>query len=333
MKRTILYIGDRPPGHNRDIHIDFIESLHRNGIFNIIGYGNFFKKNSFKSFPADRKKAGSQIEEILRRHRPCAILTYNRNGSSYDAGLDNPSLYGWLLDSFSRLDIPKFHVTTDYCRSGFREEQSKWFVEAGYTAAFFRHRESMKYPLDIDSHWLPFSIDKGLYHRGLVHAKNGKVGFIGAAHETSVELYANRVSAIDFLLKKNMLNITRIIKKPFKRAMLSGKEYVSFLSKNSFNLTCGGSCNYFTAKYFQIPASKSMLICSNTNGLDIFPKDTYISYSPTSLDQMLDKINYFNKNKKEYAYRVNKLSNFVLDNHNHSKRGLELSAIIGGYLK
>ena len=41
-------------------------------------------------------------------------------------------------------------------------------------------------------------------------------------------------------------------------------DYIKFLTNNLFNLTCGGNCNYFTAKHFQIPAAYSMLVCADT---------------------------------------------------------------------
>jgi hypothetical protein len=191
----------------------------------------------------------------------------------------------------------------------------------GYTAAFFRHKESLKYPSPIPAYWLPFSIDKDRYERNIIKnisKKEKKVGFIGAAHNSARELYSQRIAAIDYLISKKMLNITEVLDSKFNRKILLKEEYVKFLTKNMFNLTCGGTSNYFTAKYIQIPAAYSMLVCSKTNGLELYPKDTYIEYDVNNLEELYNNLNYHINNLNITNEKINTLFNFIIKNYNHT---------------
>lgn len=324
----VLYIDNRAPSHNRDSHIDFIVSLKKNKIFDIIGYGSGPARTELKTFPFSGNTS-EDLFNIVKKEKPNAILTYNRNGSS--KGFDNISTYRYAESFLKNIELPKFHITSDYCRTKFDQNQADWFKHLNYSAAIFRHKESLKHPIDIPAYWLPFSIDRSTYLKGSLpnHSlKRNKVGFIGSAHDSLKDIYAPRISAIDFLLKKDMLKTTRVIGDNFKRQMLFGLDYVRFLTQNKYNLTCGGSCNFFTAKYLQIPAANSMLICTNTTGIELLPVDTYIAYDSNNLDIILEKIEFFHKNTKEYKDRVVFANKYVLKNHNNKKRGLELLSII-----
>jgi len=327
----ILYIDNRRYGHNADLHIDFISFLHKNKYDRIIPYGDNLKRHFKDAISINRRGVSKQLNKIIAKYKPHAILTYNCNGSSYEVGLDNISLYKWVSDALSKVDIPKFHITTDYCRSGFRQDQAKWFEYVGCSAGIFRHKESLKYPLGVDKFWLPFSVDAGLYKKygqKDVAKKNKKVGFIGTAHDTG-KLYINRMMAIDFLKKEKMLKTTSIVdKKKFKREMLFGPKYVRFITGNMFGLTCGGTCNYFTAKYLQIPAAYSMLVCADTNGLEMFPKDTYILFDRNNLEEMREKIMFHINNTGETREKIDCLNKYVLEKHNHDKRARDLRRII-----
>lgn len=335
--KKILYIDNRQYGHNADLHIEFISSLNDQNNFEVIGYGNFLKsyikttysvpiKSNNKKYgihqDIDIKKSNLELDKILKIHNPDIILTYNSNGSSYEVGLDNMHLFQWVEEKISKIHIPKYHITTDYCRSGFRAEQAKWFDDLGYTAGIFRHKESLKYDLTISKYWLPFSIDKGRYEKNLireVHKKDAKVGFLGAAHNSSAELYSQRIAAINFLEDKGLIKLTKILDNKFNRKILLGDEYVKFLTSNMFNLTCGGTSRYFTAKYIQIPAAHSMLVCSETNGLEIYPKDLYIQYDINNLNKLYEDIMYHINNPKVTQEKINELYSFVIKNFNHNK--------------
>ena len=332
--KNILYIDNRIYGHNRDIHVDFIDSLNRNKLFKIIGYGKGLHNLSFKYYKPNIARYKNHLFNIIKKEKINAILTYNRNGSSYASGGDNISLYEWISKDLKKIGLPKFHITTDYCRGGFKKEQADWFKEMGISAAIFRTKDSLKHPIDVDSYLLPFSVDSNLYNKfstSDIRLKKKMVSFIGSAGDVSKEIYKNRIAAINFLLEKDMLITTKILDNNFKRKMLFKEDYVKFLSSNRFSLTCGGICNFMTAKYFQIPAAKSMLVCTDTVGLEDFPRDLYIKYSINNLDKMLDQINYYNNNDSEYIDKVMALNSFVIKNHNNRKRGLELKAIIGRY--
>lgn len=333
--KKILYIDNRAYGHNADLHVDFIRYMNDNKYYNIFGYGNYMKKY-FQNNLVPSKNISKDFSVILKKFKPDIMLTYNRNGSSYEVGLDNINLYSWLSEEIYKLDIPKFHITTDYCRSGFRKSQADWFDDLGYTAALFRHKVSTKYPLNIDKYWFPFSVNSKLYSMNInknISKKEKKVSFLGAAHNSAKSLYSNRIAAIDYLMNKKILKISKVTnKKTFDREILLGDKYIKFITSSMFGLTCGGTCDYMTAKYFQIPAAYSMLICTETDGLDLFPKDTYIIYNKDNLESMYSEILFHLKNKNIYKNKIDTLHNYVIKNHNHDKRISFFINIINKYI-
>jgi len=331
----ILYIDMRGPSHNAELHVDFIKFMHDKNFCEILPYGDRLKAIFPNTIRVEKHRVAKQLGEILLKHKPDAILTYNRNGSGYEDLLDNVNLYKWAEEALSKISIPKFHITTDYCRSGYREEQAKWFEDLGYTAAIFRHRESLKYPCKIESFWLPFSVDASLYskfNKISYSSKRRQVSFLGTAFQNP-DLYANRIAAINALSKKGLLSTSKTVDKiTGQTQMIIGDGYQRFLSKYMFGLACGGTCNYMTAKYFQIPASRSMLVCSDTNGLDLFPEGTYIKYSIENIDKLCSEVEYYIKNIGEAKWRVKTLANHVLKNHNHRVRATQLISFIEKFL-
>lgn len=327
----ILYIDPRRYTHNADLHIAFIAYMKKKRYHQIIAYGPFMEKHLGSGIHPS-KNPNKELKYLVNKHRPDCIISYNANGSSYELGLDNVHLYEWCADFLSRTDVPKFHFSTDLMRSGPRQDQIDWFKDLNYTASFVRHKASLKYDVKIPTYWVPFSVDKDLYEAyswQTIKTKYHKVGFIGAAHNSSKRLYENRIAAIDFLLEKNKLSITKIVDyDKFTRKMLFGKDYIEFLTQNLFGLTCGGSCNYMTAKYFQIPAARSLLVCTDTEGLELFPKDTYIKYDKNNLNKMYDEIIYHENNLKEAKNKINTLHEYVVENHSHHQRILEMTELI-----
>jgi|TARA_R110001583_G_scaffold16234_12_gene66307 hypothetical protein len=331
----ILYIDNRRYGHNADLHIDFISHISKKKYHRVIGFGRHLNKYLAESVIPSGHVLSNHLDKVLARYNPDLILTYNCNGSSYEIGQDNVNLYKWISKYLSRVDLPKFHVTTDYCRSGFRQDQADWFSDIGYSASFFRHKVALDYPLSVDKYWLPFSVNKDLYSENIdknLKNKSEKVGFLGAAHNSSKKLYKNRISAINLLRKNDMLKITKVLDAKYTRKMLFGDEYVRFWTNNLFGLTCGGTCNFMTAKYFQIPASYSMLVCTDTVGLDILPKDTYITYSKKNIQELIPKLLYHIDNKDITREKIDRLHNHVMKKHNHHTRILEMTEIFKKYV-
>jgi len=331
----LLYIDLRKYGHNSDIHINFIRHLEKRRYFNIYGYGehmhNYFEKSSIPNKKNPKKDLGN----ILKKFRPHYILSYNCNGSSYEMGFDNVAHFSWITEALSKIDIPKFHITTDYCRSGFRAEQAQWFSDINCTEALFRHKVALRHPIDVNASWFPFSLDKGLYKRNnllKVEKKNPIVGFVGTAHNSSRTLYKNRIAAFDYLMNEKMLKTTDIVNpRKKRRRMLFGSKYVRFWTKNLFGLTCGGTCKFMVAKYFQIPAAYSMLICTQTSGLEIFPKDTYILYERKNMEKLKADIFYHIRDVKTTKHKIKTLHNYVIENHDHDTRARELIRIMKRY--
>jgi hypothetical protein len=331
----VLYIDTRLPGHNAELHVDFIKFMHEKGFCKIIPYGNNLRSRFSGSIKIKQADVSRQFDRILSSYNPDAILTYNKNGSGYDSQRDNISLYQWLEEPLSKASLPKFHITTDYCRSGYREEQANWFGYMGYSAAIFRTQESLQYPCSVDTFCLPFSVDSAFYskfNKTNYLSKKRKVAFLGTANQNPF-LYSGRIAAIKALEEKRLLSSSKIIdKEKGIRQMIIGNGYHRFLSKHMFGLTCGGTCNYMTAKYFQIPALRSMLICTDTIGLDMFPDETYIKYSAENIEKLINDVEYYLSNKKEAEEKAMVLTNHVLKNHNHKVRSKQLVSFMKKYL-
>tara|TARA_Y100000114_G_scaffold157182_1_gene187833 strand:- start:19311 stop:20279 length:969 start_codon:yes stop_codon:yes gene_type:complete len=316
----ILYIDNKNYIHNADLHIEFISSLESNGFFNIVGYGDGSIKN-LKTYIRINKNIPTQLQEIINKYKPNAILTYS-------SGSNIPELYKWISDELSKVDIPKFHIATDYLRDGFIDERAKWFEYIGYSMVAFRHKTSFDYPLGVKKSLLPLSIDKNLYLSNITkNIKKQKVGFIGTSSKFP-DLYVNRIMAMNALRKKNLLIETKYLKEVNRSQMMFGEHYVKFLTNNLLNLTCGGTCNYFTAKHLQIPAAYSMLICTDIAELEYFPEDTYIKYNINNLDKLISDVLFHIENPKITEEKINILHNFVINNHSNYKRGLELVKIM-----
>ena len=160
-----------------------------------------------------------------------------------------------------------------------------------------------------------------------VAAKDKVVGFIGTSYQAP-HIYRDRIAAIEALKSRSLIKTTKYLKKQDRGQMMFGPHYVRFLTNNLFNLTCGGTCNYFTAKHFQIPAANSMLVCADTVGLEDFPNDTYIKYDINNLDKLLSEVEFHLRNLEITEEKIRILHNFVIENHNNYKRGLDLKEII-----
>lgn len=334
-KIKILYIDNRNYGHNQDLHVDFFSYQYRKKNDIIIPYGKHLSK-FFGTSIVPEKNPNKQLEIIVKNEKPNCIITYNPNGSSYEIKQDNINLYKWCEDFLKNTAVPKCHFSTDFCRDGYRKDQVDWFKDLNFSTAFFRHKVALKYPIEIPSYWIPFSIDNKLYCKNVeydIRKKNNKVGFLGAAHNSSKELYENRIAAIDFLSQKGKVSLSKIIdKNKFEREILKGKSYVKFLTSNLFGLTCGGTCNFMTAKYFQIPAAYSYLLCTNTDGLEIFPEETYITYDKSSVEELYEKIIEAEIDLKKTHKKIKELHNYVIQHHNHERRWLEVKALLGRIL-
>lgn len=319
----ILYIDNKLYQHNSDIHIDFISSLEKSGLCKIVGYGKYLNKIKTNIKPKNSKTVEWELFNILRTHKPDAILTYNPGGK-------NSKELSWIAEPLSKIDIPKAHITTDYMRSGFDAKEANWFSSVGYDAAIFRTKDSLRHPIDIKNYVLPFSVKAPMYSGFClknIKRKKEKVGFIGTS-SLAPDIYYQRIAAMNKLRESSLLNETSFNSRQNRAQMIFGTKYVKFLTGNLFNLTCPGNCNYFTAKHFQIPAAYSMLVCADVVGLEDFPKDTYIKYDVNNLDKLISDVIYHIENKNICEEKIDILYKHVIKNHNHRVRGIQLMNII-----
>ena len=89
----ILYIDTRAPGHNAELHVDFISYMHKAKHCEIIPYGNNLKTKFSNSISIDEGNIEAQLVSILLKNKPDPIMTYNKNGSGYESLRDNVSFY------------------------------------------------------------------------------------------------------------------------------------------------------------------------------------------------------------------------------------------------
>lgn len=326
MKKRLkmLYIDNHMYLHNRDIHIDFISSLEKNNYFKIVGLGPGLKGKLRKvDGILDKRNLKSQILSKIRVHRPDFLLTYNPGGK-------NIKKFKWLEDILPKIPIPKIHITVDYMREGYVEEEARWFSDMNYQASIFRTKSALRHASLVPVYNLPFSISTSLYRHNIntnIGLKAKKVGFLGTS-DLAPELYFKRIAAINHLRLNNLLKETRFIDSLGRRQMIFGKDYVKFLSGNLFNLTCPGSCDFFTAKHFQIPAAFSMLVCTDVSGLEDFPKDCYIKYDLSNMDKLVEDVLFHASNLDITEVKIRRLYNHVIKNHSHKQRGLELKRVV-----
>ena len=329
----ILYIDNKKYIHNSDIHIDFISSLERYKAFKVIGYGNFLKGRLRNSIRV-KKNVDRQLDALIKAHRPDAILTY-------DSGSDSSQKYSWISDKISKVDIPKFHITTDYMKNGFDKEQADWLEYIGYKASIFRTKDSLRHPLGIDKFLLPFSIDAPLYRQNIVKdikKKDSVVGFVGTSFKYP-GTYPGRRAAIKSLRGSALLKETKYLSEQGRNQMIFGRDYVKFLTNNLFNLTCGGHNRVpsgrpwcFGAKHFQIPAAYSMLVCTDSIGIEDFPEGCYIKYDIDNMEKLIEDVQFHISNKDITEEKIRVLYRHVIKNHNHRIRGEQLKGFIERYL-
>jgi len=289
--------------YNSSIHIDFIKNLESH--FDIVEYG--LRSGKFKS----GLKAGSfsDFKKLYRSFDPDLFLSYNSNGSN--PGKRNHERYTWMEQIYKFYDIPKFHFTVDFCRDGFEDKEISWFEEMGIQNAIFRHKNYLKTKLKVNSFWVPFSVDRNMFTKNSVpfEKKKNLVSFVGTS---SHKVYQKRRAAIEYLGKKKLLNHNQ------KKIILG--QYVRALSKFKFGLTCGGTTDFFVAKYLEIPASGSILVCTETDGFDTIKKYVkHIVYDPENMDEFLDKYSSMVSDPKIKKY-IDESQNYVLVKHCHEKR-------------
>lgn len=318
----MLYIDNRRYIHNAELHIDFISSLEKYGHIKIIGYGKHLKRR-LKNTITPTEEPNKQLQKILTAHKPSFILTYNSGGN-------NVHQYDWVSDFLKTASVPKFHITTDYLRSGMNQEQVDWFSDHGYTGSIFRHKSSVSMPCSVRSHHLPFSVDTVFYNQfsqKQIRAKREMVGFLGTS-TIAPKLYFKRIEAMNKLREEGLLYESKFLEKQNRSQMFFGSAYVSFLTKNLFGLTCPGSCNFFTAKHFQIPAAYSMLVCTDVTGLEDFPLDTYIKYDVSNLEKLKEDIIFHIENKKITREKIDALHKYIVKNHSNKIRCKQFKEII-----
>ena len=105
---------------------------------------------------------------------------------------------------------------------------------------------------------------------------------------------------------------------PKKKVILD--QYVRALSRYKFGLTCGGTTDFFVAKYLEIPASGSILVCTETDGFDSIRKYVkHIVYDPNNMSDFLKRYSDLSndpKNQKE----LEESRNYIFVKHCHDKR-------------
>lgn len=297
--------------YNSGIHIDFISEMQKK--YDILEYGK--PSGKFDNFA--EKGSAKQFKDIYNTFKPDFFLSYNSNGST--KGKRNYERFSWLKKIYKNYDTPKFHITTDHCRDEIDEKQNSWFKDYGITCALFRHKNYEKNKIGIPCEWLPFSVKREVYLDNTIEfsKKKDKISFVGS---TKHKVYKPRRDAINFLTNKGLIS------KPAKKVV--GPDYCKFMSSHIAGITCGSTKNFFVAKYLEILASGSFLLCSKTDGLEVIPDEYYMLYDSKNMQDFYDKYIDFISNKKRLKSIIKESQNFVLVKHCHKKRIRQFDKII-----
>lgn len=333
---------------NRYLHLGLFDYMQRDhSIFRLANH----KFDAFSwNKEIDPDNFEHQVHSIIKNKNIDFVLVYN-------SGKEMTGLYLNCVDILSRLDIPKFYVGTDYFRFEFSEKEAALIKKAGFHQVFFRHKASLRFGLSCPSVWLPYSVDIEKFDRYSIddfRNKNKLVGFLGASKYLGVqkgesltpkqakkiekesqfrnELYSQRINALEALEHKGLINTTRYNPGTRQRTKFGYDDYITFLSSNWFGLTCGGTCNFFVAKYVEIPAAYSMLVCSKTDGLEIFDRNLYIEYDVKNLSKMIKEVEYHIQNQRETEDKILKMRGIIENEHTHSQRADYLIKEVSRYL-
>lgn len=224
----ILYFDEKKYACNKIIHSDSIIELDNFVDLTTVGNDLVSKKNI-------KIQDINELSKIIKSVNPDCVITYN-------SGEKNAEKFKHVEEFLANIKCAKIHISTDYCRDGFNENQANWFSELGYSAALFRHKVSLDYECSVDKHFLPFSVNSKNFEKNESRTKTPFVGFIGAYADNDkyIELYKPRNEAIKYFESKGIMN--NLSSPSFKR--ITGSRYYRALSSNGFGLCCGAICNF-----------------------------------------------------------------------------------------
>ena len=105
----IIFFDERKYSYNRIIHIDAISKL--DGVSNLITVGNYINsKNNIKI------NDSNELKDIVKSVKPDCLITYN-------PASNNVYRFDHIKNIITDIKCVKIHISTDYCRSGFKQEQ------------------------------------------------------------------------------------------------------------------------------------------------------------------------------------------------------------------
>jgi hypothetical protein len=305
--KILILSQDSEFNYNKRLHGDFLRLL----------------KKTHGAVIADHSMTYEEFKSLYETVKPDVFITYNSNGSS--KGKRNYERFIKQECKIKYAKCKKFHITTDFLREGEDQKDISWFSEMGYDQAIFRHKSSLNYDVGIDTFWLPFSINRRLFLDNSDKAfsrRSKSLSFCGSYSSKSVYPLRNR--AIEVFLRHKKLNISK------KR--LIDHDYVRFLSGSMISLTCGGKCRYFTAKYLEILASGSFMICGETDGLEMLPEGSYFSFDENNIAESLSKAYEIFACPNKFEPIVKDAKNYVLVKHNNEKRARQFLKNMEKYL-
>lgn len=279
----------------------------------------------------------NKIKSLIRKYKINLIVAYNSHNFL-------PEDHLHMLSHLSKIKIPKVYICGDFFRYGVEPKILNQLKSGKFDAVMFRQKKSIwKETESLNPMWLPYSIPKEKYKISERY-RIPKIGFVGSSifylpqkneklNKNQVQklknkadmrnsLYKNRIKAIEFFEKYNLISQTKLNLTPKNRQRdkLFGSKYIDFLSKHQFGLTCAGDCDFLVSKYFEIPAAGSILVCTDACGLEIFPEHLYVKYQPEKLNLALKQIKNLIDNPKEAEEMAKALQDFVFENHSHEER-------------
>jgi len=210
-------------------------------------------------------KTGTYGRSIMENKiRPARIIDKQLKQKKYDFIVtDSDQIF--VQEDWKNMGVPSAIIVEDSQRGKNPDLQMKWALENRYDIIFYKYKKSFlknfgKYSELFKYQWLPHSVDTEMFKDyGL--KKQYKVLMMGHCTE---KVYPYRYKAYESLKHKPYF---RKIYRPLEPNVGDnisrwpvGNDYAKILNQSEICITGGSRFNFPVMKYFEIPASRSLLV-------------------------------------------------------------------------
>lgn len=282
-------------------------------------------------------KTGNYATQVMRgRIKPVRVLEDYLNKKEYDFILTDADFI-YVHENWKDIDIPKAMIIED-CQKGRNPElQMKWAVKNKFDIIFYKYKKTFEKnygDIGVKSIvWMPHSVDVKLFKDyGL--SKKHKVLMVGQCYGNA---YPHRTKMYEML--NNRPYFTKI-GRPMecnqgenKPRWPVGKDYAMELNQAEICVTGGSAFNFPVMKYFEIPASKSIVMTNWFSELGElgFVDDRNIVIA--DFENLHEQVVKLLGNKKKLKEIQNNGHDFIRKYHTTHVRALEMKKEMEKWLR